>query len=186
MKLMVIAAISREESSTSILAAKVVALCEEHGAEVTKVTPTDLALPVNDGTIPPDLAEAKAWRDMVADQDAFIWISPEYHSSMTGGLKNLLDHLGREPMRGRVVGLCAIGGGTMGALNTLNNMSIVARSLGAWVNPSHCAFSSAEIKAGLDERAERRLASMCVTVIDAAHRLTSPWPLGADREDRED
>ena len=45
-------------------------------------------------------------------------------------------------MKGDVVGLFALAGGAMAALNTLNNMSVVARSLGAWVAPDYCALNS--------------------------------------------
>jgi NAD(P)H-dependent FMN reductase len=154
------------------------AMCEAHGAEVDFVTPTDLGLPVNDGNVPWDLPAAKAWQERVAAHSAFVWISPEYHGAMTGGMKNLFDYLGREPMKGDVVGLCALAGGAMAALNTLNNMSVVARSLGAWVVPDYCAFNSKEITDGLEESPLKRLDAMCGNVIDAARRLKAPAPTG--------
>lgn len=181
MKVMVIAAIGRETSTTNILGRQVVGICERHGAEVDFVTPTDLDLPVNDGNVPFDLPAAKAWQAQVAAHDAFVWISPEYHGAMTGGMKNLFDYLAKEPMKSSVVGLCALAGGAMAALNTLNNMSIVARSLGAWVVPDYCAFNSNEVKEGLDEGACRRLEAMCVSVIDAARRLNAPSPPGFEQ-----
>jgi azobenzene reductase len=107
----------------------------------------------------------------VAEIHAHMWVSPEYHSGMTGGLKNLFDHLAKEPMKGDVVGLFALAGGAMAALNTLNNMSIVARSLGAWVAPDYCALNSEEVKAGLDDRATGRVESVVSEVIDTARRL---------------
>ena len=100
-------------------------------------------------------------------------MSPEYHSAMTGGMKNLFDYLTKAPMQDDVVGLAALAGGAMAALNTLNGMTTVARSLGAWVAPQTCAVDSEEVKAGLDDRAVRRLEDMVVTVIDAARRLKS-------------
>ena len=102
---------------------------------------------------------------------AHLWVSPEYHSGMTGGMKNLFDHLAKEPMKGDVVGLFALAGGAMAALNTLNNMSVVARSLGAWVAPDYCALNSNEVKEGLDERAVKRVESVVTEVIDTARRL---------------
>ncbi len=176
MNLMVIAAIGRESSTTNMLGRQIVGICEGIGCDVDFVTPTALALPVNDGTLPPDLPAAKAWQERVAGAKAFIWISPEYHSGMTGGIKNLFDHLGKEALRGDVVGLCALAGGAMAALNTLNGMSIVARSLGAWVAPDYCAFNSNEVKQGLDERACKRLEALCQSVVDASRRLSAPWP----------
>lgn len=168
-----ISAISRETSTTHILARVVVDLCRGHGADVELVTPADVALPVNDGTVPFDLPEAKAWQNRVAGTHAYIWVSPEYHSSMTGGMKNMLDYLGKEPMRGDVVGMCAIAGGGMAALNTLNTMAVIARSLGAWVAPDYCAFRADEVK-DLPEPARQRLELMCASVIDMARRLYVP------------
>ena len=112
-----------------------------------------------------------AWARRVDEIHAHLWISPEYHSGMTGGMKNMLDHLAKEPMRGDVVGLFALAGGAMAALNTLNNMTVVARSLGAWVAPDYVAVNSTEVKEGLGERALSRI-DFCVTqVIDAARRF---------------
>lgn len=176
MKVMVIVAIGRETSTTYILGRHVEDVCRQHGAEVDFVTPTDVNLPVNDGNVPFDLPEALAWQDRVTRADAFVWISPEYHGAMTGGLKNLFDYLLKDPMRGHVVGLCALAGGAMAALNTLNNMSIVARSLGAWVAPEVCAFNSDDVREGLDDSGRQRVEKMCVTVLDASRRLSAPWP----------
>jgi NAD(P)H-dependent FMN reductase len=74
-------------------------------------------------------------------------------------------------MKGDVVGLFALAGGAMAALNTLNNMSVVARSLGAWVAPDYCALNSNEVKEGLDERALQRVEGVVDEVIDTARRL---------------
>lgn len=176
MKLMVISAISRDSSTTYILAKQVAAICESHGVEVDFVTPADVDLPVNDGTVPWDLPAAVAWQERVAATHAHIWVSPEYHSAMAASLKNLFDYLAKEPMRGDVVGLCALAGGAIAALNTLNGMTTVARSLGAWVAPDYCAFNSNEVKAGLDEGATKRLDMLCTTVIDMARRLNPTGP----------
>ena len=175
MKLMVVSAISRESSTTHILARRVADICRQHGVDVDFVTPADVGLPVNDGTVPFDLPEAKAWQERVGGIHAHIWISPEYHSALAASLKNLFDYLGKEPMRGDVIGLCAIAGGGMAALNTLNGMTVIARSLGAWVAPDYCAFRADEVK-DMPEESERRLELMCTSVIDAARRFYAPSP----------
>jgi azobenzene reductase len=171
LRVMVISAISRESSSCHVLARQVVDLVAAHGVEVDFVTPADVDLPVNDGSVPDDLPAALAWQQRVALAHAHIWVSPEYHSAMTGGMKNLLDYLPKEPMARDIVGLVALAGGGMAALNTLNGMSVIARSLGAWVAPELCAFNSNEVKAGLDERAAARLAAMVDSVVDMARRV---------------
>ncbi|HEX4820995.1 MAG TPA: NADPH-dependent FMN reductase [Acidimicrobiales bacterium] len=171
MKVMVLSAISREDSSCYILASKLCEMARARGVEVDFTHPADANLPVNDGTLAWDDPRSVAWQQRVDEINAHLWVSPEYHSGMTGGLKNLFDHLAKEPMKGDVVGLFALAGGAMAALNTLNNMSVVARSLGAWVAPDYCALNSNEVKEGLDERALQRVESVVNEVIDTARRL---------------
>ena len=60
MRLMVISAMSRDSSTTYILAKRVVEICSIRGVEVDFVTPADVNVPVNDGTVPFDLPEAVA------------------------------------------------------------------------------------------------------------------------------
>jgi len=171
MKVMVLSAISREDSSCYILATKLCEMARARGVEVDFTHPADANLPVNDGTLAWDDPRSVAWQQRVDAIHAHLWVSPEYHSGMTGGLKNLFDHLAKEPMKGDVVGLFALAGGAMAALNTLNNMSVVARSLGAWVAPDYCALNSNEVKEGLDERELARIEGVVTEVIDTARRL---------------
>jgi azobenzene reductase len=171
MRVMVLSAISRESSTTYMMAKEILAMCEAQGVEVDFCHPAATGLPVNDGSIPWDLPEAIAWQGRIANIDAHIWVSPEYHSGMTGGMKNLFDYLNKEPMKGDVVGLCALAGGGMAALNTLNGMSVIARSLGAWVAPDFVALNSNEVKEGLLEGTRKRVEAMVLDVIDGCRRL---------------
>jgi azobenzene reductase len=173
---MVVSAISRESSSCYMLAAHLADLCRARDVDVDFVTPANVGVPPNDGTVADDLPEARAWQERVAKAHCHIWVSPEYHSGMTGAMKNLLDYLPKEPMAGDVIGLVALAGGAMAALNTLNGMAIIARSLGAWVAPELCALSSNEVKAGLDPRTLGRVEAMVDSVIDMGRRLNSPPP----------
>jgi azobenzene reductase len=177
MQLMVVSAISRESSTCHILASTLADICSSRaGVNVDFVTPANVGVPPNDGTVPDDLPEARAWQARVAAAHCHIWVSPEYHSGMTGAMKNLFDYLPKEPMAGDVVGLVALAGGAMAALNTLNGMSIIARSLGAWVAPEMCALNSNDVKAGLDNRDYARLNVMVDSVIDMGCRLNVPPP----------
>src|SRR3954453_19969522 len=172
MRLMVISAMSRESSTTYMMAKEIVAICQQHGGvDVDFSHPAEAALPVNDGTVAWDAPEVIAWQGRIASIDAHIWVSPEYHSGMTGGLKNMFDYLNKEPMKGDVIGLCALAGGAMAALNTLNGMAVVARSLGAWVAPDYVALNSNEVKEGLLEGSRQRVEAMVLDVIDGARRL---------------
>ena len=171
MRVMVVSAISRESSSCYVLAARIAELCRQRDVDVDFVTHAAVGLPVNDGTVPDDLPAARAWQERVDQIHCHIWVSPEYHSGMTGGMKNLFDFLAKEPMSRDIVGLVALAGGGMAALNTLNGMSVVARSLGAWVAPEMCAVNSNEVKAGLEERSLARIGGMIDSVIDMGRRV---------------
>jgi azobenzene reductase len=176
MNIMVISAISRETSTCYVLARQLVEMCEQRGVTVDFATPANAGLPLNDGTVPDDLPAAKAWQARVEAIHCHLWVSPEYHGGLTGAMKNLFDFLPKEPMRGDAVGLFALAGGAMAALNTLNGMAVVARSLGAWVAPEFCALNSNDVKAGLDAAALKRVDRLVETVIDMGRRLYSAPP----------
>jgi azobenzene reductase len=172
-KLMICSAMAREDSTCYILARQIEEMAVKHGCDVDFVTPASVGLPVNDGNVDWSDPKIVAWQEQMAGIEAHIWVSPEYHSGMTGGLKNLFDYLTKAPMKDDVVGFAALAGGAMAALNTLNGMTTVARSLGAWVAPQMCALNSNDVKAGLSEKELGRIEDMVVTVIDAARRLQS-------------
>lgn len=168
---MVLSALSREDSTCFRFARQLCAVARDEGVDVDFSHPSDADLPMYDGMAPSDDPRSAAWQGRVADVQAHLWVTPEYHSGMTGAMKNLFDHLAVEPMKGDVVGLFALGTGAMAAMNTLNNMSTVARSLGAWVAPDYCALDAVDVERGLDERAWARVRSVVVEVIETARRL---------------
>lgn len=68
-------------------------------------------------------------RRTIKEADAIVLTTPEYHSGMSGALKNALDFLGSEHFSNKPVALLAVAGGGKGGINALNNMRIVARGL---------------------------------------------------------
>lgn len=68
-------------------------------------------------------------RQSVLEADGVLMISPEYHSGMSGALKNTLDFLGSTQFLHKPVGLIAIAGGGKGGINCLNNMRTVMRGV---------------------------------------------------------
>ena len=71
----------------------------------------------------------KSLRQSVLEADGVLLISPEYHSAMSGALKNTLDFLGSTQFLHKPVGLIAIAGGGKGGINCLNNMRTVMRGV---------------------------------------------------------
>jgi NAD(P)H-dependent FMN reductase len=61
--------------------------------------------------------------------------TPEYHGSFSGVLKNALDLMGFEEFEGKMIGLIGVSAGRLGALDALNSLRNIGRTLHAWVVP---------------------------------------------------
>lgn len=172
LRMLVISAISRPESSVYVMAEMVAEMCRaEPDVHVDLAHPGEVGVPVNDGTVSPHHPASAAWQRRVAAAHCHLWVSPEYHSGMTGGMKNLFDFLGKETMAGDMVGLVALSGGSGTASHALDNMNLVASALGASVAPEHCSINSNDVKAGLGDTDIARLRRLVASVIGMARRV---------------
>ncbi|NQD67846.1 NAD(P)H-dependent oxidoreductase [Bacillus haikouensis] len=98
---------------------------------------------LSDGTLPlytgeqeqTELQSVQSLKHKVKNADAVILASPEYHSGMSGALKNALDFLSSDHFAHKPVALLACAGGGKGGINCLNNLRIVARGVYANVIP---------------------------------------------------
>ena len=115
------------------------------GATAQEVDLGALGLPLCDGRADESsYGDAVArWRALVADADLLLIGSPEYHGSLTGALKNALDLLGPDQLRGKMVGLLATARGDAGAMNTLNHLRHICRWMNAWVLPHQVSIPRA-------------------------------------------
>jgi arsenic resistance protein ArsH len=89
------------------------------------------------GEIP---APVQAMCDAFLKADVHVWLTPLYHGSMTGVMKNTLDwlemtsKLSHPYLTGKVVALVCWGDGSQ-AMQGINAMDSVAKALRAWVLP---------------------------------------------------
>jgi azobenzene reductase len=98
---------------------------------------------LSDGSLPlytgeedqSELESVHSLKQKVKEADAVILASPEYHSGMSGTLKNALDFLSGEQFAHKPVALLACAGGGKGGINCLNNLRIVGRGVYANVIP---------------------------------------------------
>lgn len=81
-------------------------------------------------------------RETMQRAQGIIWATPEYHGSFSGVLKNALDLMGSQEFKGKIIGLVGVAGGDMGAVNALNGLRMVGRSLGSWVIPHQASVAS--------------------------------------------
>ncbi|MEC1748639.1 NADPH-dependent FMN reductase [Bacillus mojavensis] len=82
-----------------------------------------------------ELMRVQELKQRVSEADAIVLLSPEYHSGMSGTLKNALDFLSNEQFKYKPAALLAAAGGGKGGINALNNMRTVMRGLYANVIP---------------------------------------------------
>lgn len=71
----------------------------------------------------------------LSQADAMVLISPEYHGSYTGVLKNALDHYWGEFKR-KPIGVVSTGSGRFGGINASSDMQQLVLSLGAFPMPT--------------------------------------------------
>ncbi|MFZ4860802.1 NADPH-dependent FMN reductase [Sphingobacterium sp. Mn56C] len=106
--------------------------------EIFKVT--DSGIPLFDLSLSKTPIAVERMNQIFRDADAHIWLSPLYHGSMTGVMKNCLDWLectAKLPnpyLSHKKVGLVCWGDGVQ-AMQGINAMDAVAKALRAWTLP---------------------------------------------------
>ncbi len=88
---------------------------------------------------PPDVLQL---RQALRDSQGIILATPEYHGSLTGALKNMLDLMSIEDFETKIIGLVGVAGGDIGAINSLNTMKTICRNLHCWVLPQEVSIAN--------------------------------------------
>ena len=137
---------SLRPNSYSYLALEhVMALLTRGGCRTHIVDLRKMCLPFCDGDGPePGAAHpgVSEMRTAVSRAHAIVLVTPEYHGSVSGVLKNVLDLLASEHIKGKVAGLVSVLGGPASS-NALNELSRIMRSCHAWVMPQYIAIGRA-------------------------------------------
>ena len=139
---------SRTESTTGRALARCLAIAEESGARTTLLTgdainfaPFELCDPAGDDKIAHFVGTLRS-------ADAVIVGSPGYHGTLSGMVKNALDHV--ELLRGddrvyfdRVpVGIVATAGGWQAAVSTMAALRTIVHALRGWPTPLGVAINT--------------------------------------------
>jgi NAD(P)H-dependent FMN reductase len=122
----------------------------ESRAEVDRVDPADLAMPIFDGDVEvrdglPEAARRLCAR--IAAADALVIATPEYNNSLPGGLKNAIDWVSRAkpmPIRARPVLVLSASPGPYGGVRAQIALRIILNSLGAVSLPGTIAIPHAD------------------------------------------
>ncbi len=139
---------SRPESTTGRALAGCLAIAEELGSRTTLLTGEAINFPPFELCDPQPAGAVADFVAALRDADGVIVGSPGYHGSLSGMVKNALDHV--ELLRGdaRVyfdrmpVGLVATAGGWQAAVSTLGALRTVVHALRGWPTPIGIAINS--------------------------------------------
>ncbi len=140
---------SLREGSSSLVAARLaLAAAAEAGARTRVLDVAELDLPFYRPGPGPDHEGVARLVESVGEADGLVWSAPMYHGTVSGSFKNALDWLellaDTEPkyLTGKVVALVAAAGGGQ-ALQAVNNLEYVVRSLRGWTLPLVAPLNSA-------------------------------------------
>ncbi|WP_219836055.1 NADPH-dependent FMN reductase [Paenibacillus sp. R14(2021)] len=128
MRITIIAGATRRDSTSAMLSYYIAALmrAEGHEAEVFDLRVKPLPL-YND-----DIEEMHPFtselQDAVFHSDAVVLSTPEFHGSMSGVLKNALDHLSSDQFDGKAVLSISAAGGSVG-VSSLQHLQTIVRNL---------------------------------------------------------
>ncbi|MED3025666.1 MULTISPECIES: NADPH-dependent FMN reductase [Bacillus cereus group] len=87
-------------------------------------------------------SNVKALIQKISMADAVIICTPEYHSAMSGALKNMLDYLNGNHFINKQIAVFGVAGGGKGGINALNNLRTTLRSLYCNVLPEQLIIDS--------------------------------------------
>ena len=80
-------------------------------------------------------------RAELRESQAIILGTPEYHGTLSGALKAMLDLMGPDEFEGKIVGLVGVAGGITGAIQSLNTLRTIGRNLHCWVLPGQISIA---------------------------------------------
>lgn len=146
MKIIIIAGSNRKSATSTRLAEHIQLLTQRAGNEVKLFDLYQLPIPFYS----PDEAYAnhtglQSFKNLVLEADAIVLTTPEYHSSISGVLKNALDHLGQEHFEHKAVLSVSSAGGSV-AVSSLTQLQAIVRNLHGINCPDWISIGGAQRK----------------------------------------
>lgn len=126
----------------------------QKGIDVTMIDLAEHPLPMmeeDNGRLRSPADDISVIGTQLKEADSIILVSPEYHGSFSGVLKNALDFYWAE-FKKKPIGVVTTGSGKMGGINASTQMQHVVLSLGAYPLPTKLLIS--EIQHAFNEQNE--------------------------------
>jgi FMN reductase len=140
----------RHSSSSELALRHALGVAARAGASTAMVTGPALQVGIYEPGSLERSAGAQYLVDQMARADGIILVSPGYHGSISGLVKNAIDYAEdlRDDVRpyfsGRAVGCIAVASGYQAAVTTLGALRTVVHALRGWPTPMGGAINSSE------------------------------------------
>jgi FMN reductase len=124
---------------------------EEAGAKTTMFSGSQIMLPFYDPSVPERPPDAIRLVEELRGADGVLLVSPGYHGTVSGLVKNALDYVEdlREDERpyldGRAVGCVAAAHGWQASVTTLTALRSIVHALRGWPTPLGAAVNSKQV-----------------------------------------
>jgi FMN reductase len=169
---------------TAIAAASTRASARHPGLAPQLLDLAELAIPFADGR-PPEGDTARVI-EALTHADAVLFATPVYRGSLTGALKNLLDHVPVDALRDTPTGIASMGASDHHFLGVERHLRDILAFFGTLTAPNAAYLTSRDFADGQPtEDALVRLDALIDTVVLLAERVggtpLGPPPLGAGR-----
>lgn len=187
-KILVFAGSLRTGSYNKMLAKAGAEAIEKAGGKATYIDLKDYPLPIYDGDLEQEQglpANALKFKELMWQHDGFLIASPEYNSSISGVLKNVIDWASRQANPEEVylscfidktAGLLSASPGALGGLRGLVHVRAILENIYTWVLPDQKAIANAaeafDSAGHLKSDANRQaLEKICQKLVDTTRKL---------------
>ncbi len=146
------------------------------GGEVEQLDLRQMNLPFcHGGKDYPNHPDVERLRRAFLEADGFVLVTPEYHGSVSGVLKNALDLMSFDQLDGKVAAMVSILGGQSNS-NSLNDLRTILRWVHTWVIPEQVAIGQAwqafdDQGKITDEKLSQRLDGLAQSLYNNTRRL---------------
>ncbi len=188
-KILAFAGSTRTDSFNKKLVKVAAQGASESGADVTVIDLRDYPLPLFDEDLEKNEgipSNANKLKELMSSHQGFLISSPEYNSSISGVLKNMIDWTSRQgddefPLscyKDKVTGLMSASPGGLGGLRGLVHVRAILENMGVLVIPNQIAVSRAHevfnSDDGLkDSKQEQKVKSIGIDLTHVLHKLHS-------------
>ncbi|MER5571373.1 NAD(P)H-dependent oxidoreductase [Streptomyces goshikiensis] len=122
--------------------------CADQGATTRVFNGADIDFPAYRPGLGAGWPDVQEFLDELRRADGVVLVSPTYHGTVSGLLKNAVDYVndldGPTPyLEGRAIGCVAVGAGAQGAVSTLATLRTIGHAVRAWPTPVGVAVAEA-------------------------------------------